>query len=120
MEEIMKHENWYNEEYMHARRKDVVEVASALISGQIHFLEGVRALTSLCHEVTGLDFDEDFSIFVAIDSETDHLPSEKVRHRFSEAWLEKADKEVCEIKESYNTQVVEACQKLVARFGRHA
>lgn len=115
-QKIMKHENWYNEEYMLKMRKEVVETATSLINNNIDFLTGIREINSLRHQVSNDDFDQDFIVFVAIDSETDHMPDYKLRASCSRSWLEKCDKEIKEIKELNQKQVLEACTKLVDRF----
>jgi hypothetical protein len=112
----MKHENWYNEEYMSAKRHEVVEKASSLIKRSIDFLAGVRDLKNLKYEVSDDDFDPDFMLFVAIDTETDHIPVGKLRDSCSVSWLEKCDNEIEKVKEFYHKQLVKACEKLISRF----
>jgi hypothetical protein len=116
----MKHDNWYNEEYMSAKRQEVVEMARDLLEGEIDFLSGVRGLSSLKHEVSDNDFDPDFTVFVAIDSETDHMSNSELRASCSELWLNKCDEEVKEVEELNREQVVEACKKLISRFTSNA
>ena len=116
----MKHDNWYNEEYMNAKRKEVVKMARDLLEGEIDFLSGVRGLKSFKHEVSDDDFDLDFLVFVAIDSETDHIPLPELRESCSKSWLKECDKEVKEIEERNREQVAEACRKLINRFKANA
>ena len=116
----MKHDNWYNEEYMNAKRQEVVKMARDLLEGEIDFLSGVRGLRGLKHEVSDNDFDPDFLVFVAIYSETDHIPLPELRESCSESWLKKCDKEVEGVEERNREQVAEACRKLINRFKANA
>ncbi len=116
----MKHENWYNEEYMSAKRREVVEKATDLMKGSIDFLTGVRDLKSLKYEVSDADFDPDFMLFVAIDSETDHIPVGKLRDSCSLSWLETCDREMEKVKDTYQNEVIEACKTLIGRFAVNA
>ncbi|ODR87945.1 hypothetical protein ABT47_10215 [Shewanella xiamenensis] len=80
-------------------------------------LEGVRRLAALSFGGENRNSDPDFSLFVAIDSETDHLPGEATRSSCSAAWLEKCDRELEEIEKYYGASINSACERLVARFG---
>ena len=105
---------------MRAKKKAIVELATALIAGSIPFLTGIRGLNALQREVVEHDDDKDFTLFVVIDSETDHLPSTEMRQSCSKSWLKTADKEMDEVNNHYNEQVLAACLKLVSRFDVHA
>jgi hypothetical protein len=61
---------------------EVVATASRLIAGRISFVEGVRTLVGLRTLVSPLDQDPDFMLFVAIDSESDHLPGREQRQHW--------------------------------------
>jgi len=113
----MSHENWHNKEYMTAKRSEVAKVARELRDGCISVVEGAWRLSALQREVTRADFDDDFMLFVAIASETDHLPVGEVRRRYSKAALQKADSEIKKVEEFYRAKVAEACEKLLVRFG---
>lgn len=112
----MKNENWHNEEYMKAKRNEVVDLATSLLNDKVSFLEGIRALNSIRHQVSDQEFDDDFMLFVEIDSDTDHLPSLDMRANCSVSWLMKSDQEVLKLKELYNKQLKAACNKLILRF----
>ena len=118
--EIMKHENWYNEDYMSAKRREVVDKATSLIKGSIDFLDGVRDMFSLQYEVSDDDADPDFRVFVAIYSETDHIPAAELRDFCSVSWLAKCDKDMEKVKETYRDEVIGACRRLIRRFAVNA
>ena len=113
----MAHDDWHNEQYMSEKRREVTNVAQLLRDKKINVVEGAMKLNALRHEVSQKDFDEDFMLFVAISSETDHLPVGHVREQYSSAALQKADAEIHDADKFYRSQVVVACEKLIARFG---
>jgi len=101
---------------MSAKRSEVADTARLLRDGRINVVEGAWRLSALQHDVSRKDFDDDFLLFIAIASETDHLPVGEVRTRYSPDALRKADKEIEEVEKLYRAQVEAACEKLIARF----
>jgi hypothetical protein len=119
----MKNENRHNEEFIKAKRAEVVRFARALLKGEIGVIEGSRELRSLQFEVSDDDFDPDFMLFVAIDSETDHLPVGSVRANWTTEALKGKDLEIKKAEGFYRNQIaeiVEACKKLIVRFDNPA
>ena len=86
--------NPLNEEHALAVRTESRRTAEALRSGALPFLDGVRKLSALRHQVSASGNDEDFTPFLAVDSETDHLPSQSALAFCSEAWLAKCEAEM--------------------------
>ncbi len=105
-----------DENHLRVVRKAVVDAARGLADGTAPFVEGVRQLAALRFEVLRLDHDPDFSLFVAIASESDHLPPHELRSRCALAWLEQCDREARELEVLHRQQVRNACARLVARF----
>lgn len=97
-------------------RRDVVAAAQALADGQIRFVDGVRRVAAMRSAVSPHDHDPDFLLFVAIDSESDHLPGNEARGHCSQAWLEQCDEEAGELEALYGPGVREACAVLITRF----
>lgn len=95
---------------------DVVSAAMALETGQINFVEGIRRLAGLRSKVTQVDHDPDFVLFVAIDSESDHLPGTEQRELCAPEWLDQCDREARELETFWIEQVRTACATLVTRF----
>ena len=58
------------------------------------------------------DLEEDLTVFVAIDSETDHLPLGKVRELWSQAALERLEPEIAEAEAWAKEYGVRACEKI--------
>ena len=94
----------------------VVETAKGIISGEIGVIEGSRKLSSLRFDVTDVDHDPDFIPFVAIDSESDHIPLGSVRDRWSETGIAKMDLERKETEDHYRKWAIEASEKLLERY----
>jgi hypothetical protein len=97
-------------------RGKVVAVCEAILKEEIGVIAGSRRLKGLGYELCG-DRDEDFIAFVAIDSETDHLPVDWERRNWSAEALERKDKENAMAEAFYKEMAVEACRKLIERFG---
>jgi hypothetical protein len=90
---------------------------SALVSlrdSKVPFVEGVRRVLAIANEPR--DRDQDFGLFVAIDSETDHLPSERARPRCSEQWLAQCDREAHDVEAFYREAVHTAIEQLLGKF----
>jgi hypothetical protein len=95
---------------------EVGEVARAFAGGSISLLVAARRLASLRHELGVAINDQDFAIFVAIDSETDHLPNDLARPHCTEAWLKQCDQELAELEAFHRVALNLATQGLIQRF----
>ena len=102
-----------------ARHAEIVESARALSSRASPFIDAVRRLASL-RFVDGVDHDQDFMLFVALDSESDHIPPSTARSLCSPSWLEQCDRQADELERHYRVEVDAACKKLIARFSAAA
>jgi|SRR6185312_15535500 len=98
-------------------RRRVAETAAGMLNGTVPFLEGVRVLTSLRHQVGVADDDEDFTTFVDVDAETDALPLGEVRKLWASEALEQLDAEIQAATQWAREFASGACASLVARFG---
>lgn len=94
----------------------VIAICEAIKSEKIGIIAGSRTLVSLHFELFDDKKDEDFLQFLAIDSETDHLPVDWERKNWSKEALERKDKEIEEYELFYKNAVFSACDKLVQRF----
>ena len=106
-----------NESYLAAARKRVAAVASDMLSGQTPFLEGARELSSLRHEAAVDEGDEDFLVFVAIDSDTDSLPIGDQRKHWSHESLLKLQPQIDDAIAWAKAVGSDACTSLLKRFG---
>ena len=98
-------------------RERLVETARAVLRGELGVIAGARAINRLRHEAVADSLDPDFLRFVAIDSDTDHLPVEAAeRVRWDPAALAAKDAEIAEAEEHWREAALEGCQRLIARF----
>ena len=109
-----------NEEKHSQLCSEAVSLARAILSDDEHYLSNVIKLNSLRFELGENEFDKDFVVFLTISSDTDHIPYGKNRENCSVKWLEKCDKELCEIKEHYRGEVEKSCKSIIERFGKNA
>ncbi|HEO66383.1 MAG TPA: DUF2489 domain-containing protein [Spirochaetes bacterium] len=105
-----------HQEYVQNRRNEIVAVSHLLRENKIDFLIAIRRLACLKHEVSEDGFDEEFTIFVLMEDDTDHMPEEDLRNICSKDWLDRCDRELNEIKEYYSSEISEGCRKLIKRF----
>ncbi len=92
-------------------------LTSALLSfrdSEVPFVEGVRKVLAIANEPR--DRDKDFDLFVAIDSETDHLPNERTRPHCSEEWLAQCDREALDVEAFYREAARTAVEQLLWKF----
>lgn len=108
--------NTLDEAHLSAARKAVVDAARGVADGTLPFIEGVRRLATLRFEVSRLDHDPDFTLFVAVASASDHLPPQELRSQCAPTWLEQCDREAREFEALHRQQVRSACSRLVDRF----
>lgn len=94
----------------------VLNTAQKMLDGSLGIVEGSRILADLRHRVADDERDPDFLPFVAIDSETDHLPVGEAKHHWSETALSEKEEEIQEVEEFYRDEALSACRRLVKRF----
>ncbi|WP_341648831.1 hypothetical protein [Thauera humireducens] len=105
-----------NDKYVASVRKRIGELVQAMSIGEVCFLEGARLLSSLHHEAAVADDDPDFQVFVAIASETDHLPIGKSRIHWSPEALAKHQPELDSATKWAREVSANACSSLLERF----
>ncbi|BFM22089.1 DUF2489 domain-containing protein [Gilvimarinus japonicus] len=105
-----------HEEYIERQRKRAVEVASGMLDGSIHYLEGAIELSSLRFEVGLPEDDKDFLAFTGVSSETDHLPIGSARQFWSKEALERHEAEIEKSIEWAKEVSLSECKSIVARF----
>ena len=99
---------------------EAVSLANALLSDTGDYLGNITRLSSLRYEIGENDNDADFNIFVAISSDTDHIPYGVSRDGCSEKWLGQCDKELSDIKEIYRGHIEASCKSIIERFVKNA
>ena len=102
-------------------RGKIIAICEAILNEEISVIAGSRILNRLELElrdsqVGQFDRAEDFIPFVAIDSETDHLPVDRERANWSAEALSRKDKEFAESEAFHKESAFAACRNLIARF----
>jgi hypothetical protein len=96
----------------------IAALAAKVLAGGMRAGEAARRLSALRFIVSEDGRDDDFDIFVLLDSETHHLPVGAERDvLWAPAVLPKLGAELRRIEEGYRSEVLESCARLVARFG---
>jgi hypothetical protein len=94
---------------------DVAQICKNYLSGDSTLIETSRELVRYAHRLRETN-DPDFIFFIAVDSETDHLPVGKWREGWAADSLEKKDKEVKEIEAFYRSDAMSAAQSILNKF----
>jgi hypothetical protein len=102
-------------------RGKIIALCEGILREEIGVIPGSRILNGLefdlfdypCGEIKR---DDDFLLFVAIDSETDHLPVDRERANWSEEALARKDSEIAKAEAFYKDSAFRACRKLIERF----
>jgi hypothetical protein len=94
-----------------SERQRAREIAAAVLDGRTTVLEAVRTLCPLAHTDAIAD-EEDRTLVIAIESETDDLPVGEVRKLWAPYALEVKDAEIARAEELYKAQFLEACKRI--------
>ena len=97
-------------------KTSALEILSRLTAGDIGVLRAAQKLSSLRHTLVGDARDEDWDVFVGIDSETDHLPLEEDRKNWAPDALARKDIEIKEAEDFFRARAVEAAHNLLRRY----
>lgn len=99
-------------------RRHVVDVAEAVLNGDLPLLEGAVQLAALKWEIGGIAPDDsDFNVFVGIASETEPLPLQAQRTFWDSEALARLEPEFTRAEEWVSAFALPACRNLLARFG---
>ena len=105
-----------HDEYIEKQRSRAVEVASGMLGGSIHYLEGAIELSSLRFEVGLPENDIDFLAFTGVASEVDHLPIGAPRQYWSQEALERLEPEIQQYIKWAKEASLSECKSIVVRF----
>lgn len=98
-----------------SRRQEAIDIASAIIKGTLHPLEGCRRLVRLKDDI-GLGDEDCFNQIRATESETDHLPLGDLKLECSASYLERVEREEREYLESALGDIVKACEEIIKKL----
>ncbi|MBW8469595.1 MAG: hypothetical protein K0M67_15125 [Thiobacillus sp.] len=95
----------------------LVKAANEMMAGTLPFNEGAVQILRLRGKVGGVsEQDEDFLVFSAIASETDHLPLRAQFHLWNQESLTKLEPEFEQVQLWASQFAGEACTNLLRRF----
>lgn len=97
-------------------RASLVFLCRQMLNGELSFFEGAIQVSALRFSVGVSEFDPDLLKFVAVESETDHLPPPHVQHRWSSAALQHLEPEFEKTEIWAKGVAVQACQNIIERF----
>ena len=106
-----------HEEYVLSVRREAVEIASGIVSGDVPMLEGRHALAGLRWLVELDDRDPDFFTFAIISSEIDQLPVGSVRQHWAPDALDRLEPEIQSAIAWATPQAIPACKSIIEWFG---
>jgi hypothetical protein len=105
-----------NQYELDARQK-VVNLAQAMLDGNVSFFEGAVQIVNLKNKINGIKVqDVDFDVFVLIVSETDHLPLKAQQKFWSTEDLFNLKDEFLKTEEWARSFALSACKNLIERF----
>jgi hypothetical protein len=97
--------------------RQALQVAQAVLDGELGVIEGCRALADYAHDIVpDWGIDADFVIFGAVASDTDDLPLGECRRFWSARALAEADAKLDAITIAVANEVRAACVNVIARF----
>lgn len=96
--------------------EEILQIAQRFLDGKIGVIEVSRLLVSVESSLSKDDKILDIMFFVAIDSETDHLPIGSVRAHWDPQRLIEKDKEFEAVEAYYASESREVCSRLIDRF----
>ena len=105
-----------HEEWVQQQRVAALATARQILAGDIGVVEGSRRLSALQHALEPSALEEFFTPFVAIASQTDHLPLGEVTKHWAPDALDEKRKELAEAERLHRQDAFEACRGLINRL----
>ena len=96
-------------------KAEAVRIARSILEGKVELVAGCRAVQRPL-AVLGLRMDENFTVFVGVDSEADELPFGDERRHWSPDALRRLGPAFEKFNAHYRPHVEEACRVLIARL----
>jgi hypothetical protein len=110
--------SWMDRHASESERQRAKEIAAAVLDGRTTVLKAVRELCPLAH-TDALANEEDRTLVIAIESETDDLPIGEVRKLWAPYALKAKDAEIVRAEELYKAQFLEACKRIAEPSQSH-
>ncbi len=97
-------------------RQELVSLCRAMLAEEMSFVEGAIRVCSLRSSIGFNENDSDLMAFVAIESETDHLPPRHTQKLWSAGALQRLQPEFEKSEVWAKAFASEACKNLIERF----
>jgi hypothetical protein len=104
-----------SENYQIFLQGKIIAICESILNEEIGIIAGSRKLVSFYHELLDKD-DLDFSLFIAIDSETDHLPVDFERKNWNPESLKRKDLEINLYEKKLKNETFVACNQLISKL----
>ena len=96
-------------------KNDACEIARSLLESDSSYLDNVIELWKVGNSLYGQCWDTEFHIFGVIESDTDHLPTNKARGHCSQNMLDNSDGELKKVIKFYKNDVTKACNEILSK-----
>ena len=93
-------------------RREIVETATAMLSGTLDLVMGCRRLCELRHMMVASD-SELFLPIIGFESETDCYPVGSIRDRCAANYLQRVDRELQDYVKRAGPAVLAACKRII-------
>ena len=108
--------NWVtNEKAWLSDCRGVTKTCKDYLTGDLGLIEASRQLAACSHRLRE-DRNSEFTFFIAVDSETDHLPVGECREQWAADSLKIKDQEITSIEEFYRSDALASAILLLKRF----
>jgi hypothetical protein len=104
-----------HEEWVAAKRRELVVLAQSMLVGEVHLIEGVRRLCNMRFDVGDPD-NELFLALRSIDSDTDDFPLGEMRKQCSAEFLKRKDIEMQNYLDGMHNDIRCTCIEIIRRF----
>jgi hypothetical protein len=102
-------------------KRNILRLANKMLDGEMELIEGCRLIANLAlyisDEQTGYP-DELLFPFIAVASDTDHLPTGSCRAHYDKDYLNELDKERQKYIEEARNDIMEACREVIKTFSQ--
>ena len=106
-----------NETYLSNVKSEACSIAQSLLVADEGYIDKVGRMWILGQEIHGEVWGTEFHVFGVAASDTDHLPTEKVRSLYAPEALRRADRELAEYIESSRDEIEQGCRRILEKYG---
>ena len=106
-------EHLSREQYVESLRAKAQELALEVLSGRGSVIAAARLLAGLLSSLDSPALESARGVFVAVDSQTDHLPLGPVRALWAQEALAELDEEIAEAERTHAAEVADACRQVL-------